>query len=115
MVPEFLANLKLEGTQLEVGASATGGSSVDLRREIHIAAKPEAGRRGCWEYQESSRFEIRVLFISASIVRPDRGLPAGVCDLPFWAGLSDDVARLDGLSGRVALTHAGQRVPAGQR
>ena len=50
-----------------------------------------------------------------SIVQPARGLPAGFWDGPVQAGIYDDPVRLDGYSGRTALTQVGRRAPAGQR
>jgi len=46
---------------------------------------------------------------------PARGQPAGFWDGPVRTGISDDPVRLDGASGRTALTRVGRRVPAGQR
>jgi len=48
-------------------------------------------------------------------VWPARGQPLGSWNGPVRAGLSEDSVRLDGRSGRTALTQTGRRASAGQR
>ena len=41
----------------EVGGGTTVGGRPDLQKEVQDAGKPEAGRYGCWEHQET-RLEV---------------------------------------------------------
>jgi len=51
-LPRPLTNLKREISEKKWAEAPVGGRQ-DLQEEVPNAGKPEAGRHGCWEYQEA--------------------------------------------------------------